>query len=221
MDHAAGLLRVLFPDHVQSVLHRVPGVNDDGKPHFLRQGDLPPEPVLLHLPVRLLVVVLEADLPDGSDLRMRGELRKPPEHIFRQVLLLRVPPDGTRGTCPPGGIILSSGRPAFLALRFLVEHRRRSREDVVRVHAHGTVNMGPFLRHLKAAERTPYRGACVDHFLNALLREAPQKDLPVMIKLFIVIMGVCINDSVHDVLFLNSCCFVLNSDCTTGQKFSF
>ena len=79
---------MLFPDHIQGILHRIPGVDDNRQAHFLRQGDLPPEPDFLHVPRRLLIMVLQADLADGRHLGMARLLRELLQHLFRKTFQL-------------------------------------------------------------------------------------------------------------------------------------
>ena len=66
MEHAGDLRE--FPDHRHAVLMGFPFVDDYRQVQFPGQGHLIPEGPELNLPGDILVVVVQADLPDGLHL---------------------------------------------------------------------------------------------------------------------------------------------------------
>ncbi|MPN42462.1 hypothetical protein SDC9_190019 [bioreactor metagenome] len=67
-----------FLQYMHDVVICVPVMDHNGHIKFQGKLDLPAKPILLDVPFRMVIVIVQADFPDGFHLRLFGQA---PEHL--------------------------------------------------------------------------------------------------------------------------------------------
>ena len=84
MNYAADLLCVRLRHEIHGILRRIPGVNDNRLLDLARQVQLPQEPLLLCLVVRLRPVIIQSDLSHRQAFLLLALFLQPGISFLRQ-----------------------------------------------------------------------------------------------------------------------------------------